>query len=89
MSRCSIPDPVDAQTIKLHVLVVVFHRDIDYKRFVHFELFGGGSDQHGMPLAVPLTAKLRTAGGGADPTALVNTYKRILEIERFYYRAED
>ena len=68
--------------------MIVFHREVDNKRFVKIEPFGGDF-YNGTPIAIPAYSNSRTAIGGGNPAGFVETLKKIEETEKVFFRAEE
>ena len=86
IEACPILMPVDTSMNRFLGLVIVFNREIDSKRFVHIELFGGVME-NGVPIAIPTYQTSNSGmGGGRSVTGLVASIRKIEETERAFFR---
>lgn len=88
MEACPIPEPSNTSANRFLALIVVFKREIDNKRFVHIEPFGG-TIENGQPIAVPYYQSTNSAmGGGRNVYGVVTSIKKIEELEKTFFRAD-
>lgn len=89
INSCSIPETSDKSSNRFFSLVIVFHREIDNKRFVLIEPFGGGTE-NGIPLAIPMLGDRNTSSsGGKSISGLITSLEKITRIEKILFRADE
>lgn len=86
METCTIPAPSDTKSNRIFALVLVFHREVDNRRFVHIEPFGGGIE-NGEVLAIPAYSSAKTASfGGNSTSGYVTSLRKIEDLEKTLFR---